>query len=164
MPNPRHALPTRRDALARSAAVLAMLASAGVLPARAQGAFAKAAFEKAAFENQSVDGVLRALGWAVPVESDEITFTAPDVAENGAAVPITATSRVAGAQRLAILVEKNPTTLIAVFDFTEAVEPSLKTRIKMDQTSRVLAVSLTADGRVLFAQKNVTVTLGGCGD
>ena len=61
------------------------------------------------------------------------------------------------------MVEKNPTTLAAVFDFTDAVETSVATRVKMAQTSNVYAVALTADGKALFARKEVKVTLGGCG-
>ena len=151
-------MPTRRDLLARSAAVAALLAAAGVLPAHAQSAW-----NKAAFEAKTADEVLKALGAAKPVESKEIAFTAPDIAENGAVVPIAASTSLSGVKRIAFLVEKNPTMLAGVFDFTDAVETSVSTRIKMAQTSNVLAVALLADGRVLFAQKEVKVTLGGCG-
>ena len=144
--------------MTRSATVAALLAAAGVLPARAQ-----AAWNKAAFESKSVDEVLKALGIAKPVESSEIVFTAPDIAENGAVVPIAASTTLAGVKRLAFLVEKNPTTLAGVFEFTEFVETSVATRIKMGQTSNVLAVAITGDGKVLFAQKEIKVTLGGCG-
>ena len=149
---------TRREMMTRSATVAALLAAAGVLPARAQ-----AAWNKAAFESKSVDEVLKALGIAKPVESSEIVFTAPDIAENGAVVPIAASTTLAGVKRLAFLVEKNPTTLAGVFEFSEFVETSVATRIKMGQTSNVLAVAITGDGKVLFAQKEIKVTLGGCG-
>ena len=149
---------TRRDMLARSAAVAALLAAAGVLPARAQ-----AAWSKAAFDAKSIDEVIKALGIARPVESPDINFTAPDIAENGAVVPIAASTTLPGVKRIAFLVEKNPTTLAGVFEFSDAVETSVATRIKMAQTSNVLAVAITGDGKVLFAQKEVKVTLGGCG-
>ena len=68
-----------------------------------------------------------------------------------------------GAKRLLLLVEKNPSVLSAAFDVNEFVEPSFTTRVKMGQSSNVLAVALMADGRVLYAQKEVKVTLGGCG-
>jgi sulfur-oxidizing protein SoxY len=90
-------------------------------------------------------------------------FTAPDIAENGAVVPIAASTALPGVKRIAVLVEKNPTTLAGIFEFTDAVETSVKTRIKMGQTSNVLAVAIMADGKVLYAQKEVKVTLGGCG-
>ena len=149
---------TRREMIARSAGVAALLAGVGVLPARAQ-----AAYNKAAFEGKSVDEAVKGLGLAKPVESKDIVFTAPDIAENGAVVPIGASTVLPGVRRIAFLVEKNPTTLAAVFDFTDAVETSVKTRIKMGQTSNVMAVAIMGDGRVLFAQKEVKVTLGGCG-
>lgn len=149
---------TRRDMIARSAAVAALLAGAGVLPA-----YAQAAYNKAAFEAKSVDDVIKGLGIAKPVESKDIVFTAPDIAENGAVVPIGASTTLPGVKRIAFLVEKNPTTLAGVFDFTDAVETSVKTRIKMGQTSNVMAVAIMGDGKVLYAQKEVKVTLGGCG-
>jgi sulfur-oxidizing protein SoxY len=149
---------TRREMMTRSAAVAALLAGAGVLPAQAQ-----TAWNKAAFEAKAIDDVIKALGAAKPVESQDITFTAPDIAENGAVVPIAASTTLPGVKRIAFLVEKNPTTLAGVFDFTDAVETSVATRIKMGQTSNVLAVAIMGDGKVLYAQKEVKVTLGGCG-
>lgn len=151
-------MPTRRDMIARASGVAALLAGAGLLPAHAQ-----AAYNKAAFEGRSVDEAIRGLGIARPVESKEIALTAPDIAENGAVVPIGASSALPGVRRIAFLVEKNPTALAGIFDFTDAVETSVKTRIKMAQSSNVMAVAITGDGRVLFAQKDVRVTLGGCG-
>jgi sulfur-oxidizing protein SoxY len=149
---------TRREMIKRSAAVAAMLAAAGVLPAQAQ-----TAWNKAAFSGKSVDEVIKGLGIAKPVESKDIVFTAPDIAENGAVVPIAVSTSVPGVQRIAFLVEKNPTTLAGVFEFTDAVETSVSTRVKMAETCNVLAVAILADGKVLFAQKEVKVTLGGCG-
>ena len=151
-------MPNRREMLARSAAVAALLAAAGMLPARAQ-----AAWNKAAFDAKKIDDVIKALGLAKPVESAEISFTAPDIAENGAVVPVAASTTLPGVKRIAFLVEKNPTVLAGVFEFTDAVETSISTRIKMGQTSNVLAVAMLADGRVVYAQKEVKVTLGGCG-
>ena len=148
----------RREMMARSASVALLLAGAGVLPARAQSAW-----PKAAFDGKSIDEVYKGLGIAKPVESKDIAFTAPDIAENGAVVPIGVTTTLPGVKRIAFLVEKNPTTLAGLFDFTDAVEPSVKTRIKMQQTSNVFAVAITSDDKVYYAQKEVKVTLGGCG-
>jgi len=142
----------------RSAAVAALLGGAGVLPAQAQ-----TAWNKGAFEAKGVEGVLKALGVAKPVESQDIVFTAPDIAENGAVVPIAVSTALPGVRRIAFLVEKNPTTLAGVFEFSDAVETSVGTRIKMSETSNVLAVAILGDGKVLYAQKEVKVTLGGCG-
>lgn len=150
-------MPSRRDLLTRSAALAALLA-AGVPPARAQGSW-----NKAAFETKSIDDSLKALGLAKPVESKDIVLTAPDIAENGAVVPIAANTTLPGVKRIAFMIEKNPTTLAGVFEFTEFVDTNVSTRVKMAQTSNVLAVAIMADGKVLFAQKEVKVTLGGCG-
>ena len=151
-------MPTRRQVLAHSAAVAAALASAGLLPAHAQ-----AQWNKAAFDAKSIDDVVKALGVARPVESKDVTLTAPDIAENGAVVPIGASTTLPGVRQIAFMIEKNPTTLAGVFDFTDAVETSVATRVKMAQTSNVYAIALTGDGKALFARKEVKVTLGGCG-
>jgi sulfur-oxidizing protein SoxY len=144
--------------IARSAAVAAALASAGLLPAHAQ-----AAWNKAAFEAKNVDDVLKALGVAKPVESKDVNLTAPDIAENGAVVPIAASTTLPNVRQIVFMIEKNPTTLAGTFEFTDAVETSVATRVKMAQTSNVIAVALLGDGRALFAKKEVKVTLGGCG-
>ena len=149
---------TRRALMSRSAAVVAALATAGLLPAHAQ-----AVWNKAAFDAKSVDDVLRALGGAKPVESAEVVLTAPDIAENGAVVPLAVSTALPNVKQIAFLIEKNPTTLAGVFEFTDAVETSIGTRVKMAQTSNVFAVATLADGRMLFAKKEVKVTLGGCG-
>jgi sulfur-oxidizing protein SoxY len=86
----------------------------------------------------------------------------PDIAENGAVVPIAASVAVPGARRIGFVVEKNPTALAAVFDIGDTVEPNIVTRLKMAQTSNVFAFAVLADCRVLFARQEVKVTLGGC--
>jgi sulfur-oxidizing protein SoxY len=68
-----------------------------------------------------------------------------------------------GVKRLLILVEKNPAMLTAIFDVTDAVEANISTRVKMGQSSDVYAVAMMNDGKILFAKKEVKVTLGGCG-
>jgi sulfur-oxidizing protein SoxY len=148
----------RRMALARSAQVALMLGGLGLLPRAAL-----AAYPTAAFEAKTIADLMKALGAGAPVESKDVTVTAPDIAENGAVVPVGASTSLPGAKRLLLLVEKNPSVLSAAFDVNEFVEPSFTTRVKMGQSSNVLAVALMADGRVLYAQKEVKVTLGGCG-
>ncbi len=150
---------TRRDMLTRSAKVAAMLVGAGLLP---QAAFA-AGWTQSAFEARSIADAIKALGGSAPKESGDVTITGPDIAENGAVVPVGVSTSLAGVKRMAVLVEKNPSTLAAVFDVSDAVEASFNTRVKMGQSSNVLAVALMADGSVLFAQKEIKVTLGGCG-
>jgi sulfur-oxidizing protein SoxY len=106
---------------------------------------------------------LKALGVGAPVESKDVTIGGPDIAENGAVVPLTASTTQAGVKQLLILVEKNPSTLVAQFNVTDSVEANFATRAKMGQSSDVYAVAITADGKALFAKKEVKVTLGGCG-
>ncbi len=152
---------TRRDMLSRSAQVGAMLAAAGLLPGIAQAQ--AAAYNAEAFSAKTMADLMKALGAAAPTESKDVTVTGPDIAENGAVVPIGAATSLAGVKRLLMLVEKNPTMLSAMFDVTDAVDANIATRVKMGQSSNVIAVAMMNDGKVLFAQKEVKVTLGGCG-
>ena len=149
---------TRRQMLHRSATVAAMMAGLGLLPEAAQ-----AAWNTAAFEAKSMADLVKALGGSAPVESKDVTITGPDIAENGAVVPVGCATTLAGVKRLMILVEKNPSMLCAIFDVSEAVDANFNTRVKMGQSSQVMAVAVTADNKVLFAQKEIKVTLGGCG-
>ena len=105
----------------------------------------------------------KAFGGTAPVESKDVMIEGPDIAENGAVVPVGAASTLPGVTRLMLLVEKNPSALAASFDVTDKVDASFKTRVKMGQSSNVYAVAMMADGKVLFAQKEIKVTLGGCG-
>jgi sulfur-oxidizing protein SoxY len=149
---------TRREMLARSATVAGLLAAAGLLPLNA-----RAAWSQAAFEAKSMADAVKALGGGAPVESKDVTITGPDIAENGAVVPVGCATTLPGVKRLLLLVEKNPSALAAVFDITDAVEANVNTRVKMGQSSNVFAVAMMGDGKVLFAQKEIKVTLGGCG-
>jgi sulfur-oxidizing protein SoxY len=149
---------TRRQLLERSAAVAGLMAGAGLLPGSAL-----AAWTQAAFEAKSLAEMLKALGAGAPIESKDVTITGPDIAENGAVVPVAASTTLPGVKRLALLVEKNPTALAALFDISDAVDANIATRVKMSQSSHVVAVALMGDGKVLFAQKEIKVTLGGCG-
>jgi sulfur-oxidizing protein SoxY len=151
-------MPTRREMLARSASVAAALAGLGLLPAAAQ-----AAWSQAAFDAKNMADLMKALGTSAPAESKDVSITGPDIAENGAVVPVGAATTLAGAKRLLLLVEKNPSMLAAIFELSDAVEPNISTRVKMGQSSNVMAVAITADNKVFFAQKEIKVTLGGCG-
>ena len=148
---------TRRKTLQRSAVVAGLLAGTGMFPSLAL------AFNTKAFEAKSLVDALKAIGAGAPQESKDVTVTGPDIAENGAVVPLGASTSLAGVKQLLILVEKNPNTLAAIFNLTDSVEASITTRAKMGQSSDVYAVAILADGRALFAKKEVKVTLGGCG-
>jgi sulfur-oxidizing protein SoxY len=95
-------------------------------------------------------------------ESKDITITGPDIAENGAVVPVGVTSKVAGTQAIYILVEKNPNMLAAGFSIPSGTEANVSTRIKMGESSNVIGL-VKANNRFFMASKEVKVTLGGCG-
>jgi sulfur-oxidizing protein SoxY len=149
---------TRREMLGKSAAVAAMLSSLGLLPAVAQAAYAQAAFDA-----KTMADLMKALGAGAPAESKDVTIQGPDIAENGAVVPLGCSTALPGVKRMLLLVEKNPSIMTAMFDVTDAIEASFNTRVKMGQSSNVFAVAMMADGKVLYASKEVKVTLGGCG-
>ncbi|MDE2370658.1 MAG: thiosulfate oxidation carrier protein SoxY [Burkholderiales bacterium] len=152
----------RREMLTRSAQVAGMLAALGLLPGLAAAADAPG-FNTAAFDAKSMADVMKALGALAPAESKDVTITGPDIAENGAVVQVGAATTLPGVKRLLLLVEKNPATLSAMFDISDAVDPQITTRVKMGQSSNVYAVAITGDGKVHYAAKEVKVTLGGCG-
>ena len=142
-----------------SAAVLG-LAFAAVL-FRSGGAWAQA-WNKAAFETKSLADAVKAMGGAAATESKDIVITSPDIAENGAVVPFTIASKMPKTESMALLVEKNPNILAASFNIPAGTEPWVNTRVKMGQTSNVIAL-VKADGKFYYASKEVKVTLGGCG-
>jgi sulfur-oxidizing protein SoxY len=148
---------TRRETLKQSAVVAGLLASTGLFPQQA------AAYQKAAFDAKTLAEVAKALGAGAPVESKDVTVGGPDIAENGAVVPLTASTTLAGAKRVLILVEKNPAAMVAMFNVTDSVEANFATRAKMGQSSDVYAVAIMGDGKAYYAKKEVKVTLGGCG-
>ena len=152
----------RREVLKQGGGVtlLALLAAAGWL---APGAASGQTWNKDAFETHSLDETMKALGGGAPVPSKDIQFVStPDIAENGAVVPIGVTSTLPKTESIAILVEKNPNMLAAVFDIPAGTDPALSTRIKMGQSSNVYAL-VKADGKYYVASKEIKVTLGGCG-
>ena len=117
---------------------------------------------KAAFETKSLSDTIKALGGTVAAESKDITITAPDIAENGAVVPVAVASAIPKTESISILVEKNPNMLAASFMIPAGTDPNVGTRVKMGQTSNVLAL-VKADGKYFVTSKEVKVTLGGCG-
>jgi sulfur-oxidizing protein SoxY len=148
---------SRRQALKQTAVVAGLLASTGLFPQLAL------AFNKNAFDAKTLQDAIKAYGGGSLAESKDVSITAPDIAENGAVVPLGVSTTLPGAKRLLLLVEKNPSALVAMFNVTDSVEPAFSTRAKMGQSSDVYAVAIMGDGKVLFAKKEVKVTLGGCG-
>ena len=95
-------------------------------------------------------------------ESSAIELNAPDIAENGAVVPVSVSSTLDGVESISIIVEENPAPLAASFDLTPNAVADVSTRLKMGKTSNVVAV-VKADGKLYSATKEVKVTIGGCG-
>jgi len=146
----------QRRSLMKYSAVFGLMASTGLISiAQAQE------WNKAAFEGKSLDDVFKILGAGSPEKSTAVTLNAPDIAENGAVVPVGITTTLK-ADQLAILVEKNPSALAAQFFIPAGTDPFVTTRIKMGQTSNVYGL-VKADGKWLVTVKEVKVTLGGCG-
>ena len=121
-----------------------------------------AAWNQAGFQSKALADVLKNLGATSPVESKDIVITAPDIAENGAVVPVAITSKLPNTQQMSIVAEKNPFPLAATFDVSGGSEGYVSARIKMGQTSDVWAV-VKADGKFSIAKKEVKITVGGCG-
>ncbi|MGZ5037500.1 MAG: thiosulfate oxidation carrier protein SoxY [Usitatibacter sp.] len=143
-----------------SGALLGLAIAAGLFK---PGASWAQGWNKAAFEVKTLNDAVKAMGGAPPVESKDIVITSPDIAENGAVVPFTISSKIPNTESIAVLVEKNPNILAAKFDFPQGTDPWVNTRVKMGQTSNVFAVVKTSDGKFYYAPKEVKVTLGGCG-
>ncbi|MCK9381697.1 MAG: thiosulfate oxidation carrier protein SoxY [Sulfuritalea sp.] len=152
---------TRRTVLksATASGVLAGLIAAGALrPTQVLAAD----WNKAAFEAHDVAGALKGLGAGASADSKDLMLRVPDIAENGAVVPVDVVSNIPNTSSISILVEKNPFPLSATFEFTNGALPEVSARLKLSQTSMVKAVA-KADGKFYTAQKEVKVTVGGCG-
>jgi sulfur-oxidizing protein SoxY len=138
---------------------VAVAVGAGILSPRT----VLAAWPKAAFEAKSVQDAMSSLyGSADSNASGDIKIKAPDIAENGAVVPITVDTGIGGIESIAIIAEKNGQPLAASFNLGQSAKGFVSTRIKMGKTSDVIAV-VSAGGKRYAARKNVKVTIGGCG-
>ncbi len=140
--------------------VLGLAVSAGLInTAQAQAA----GWNKTAFESKGLADVAKAMGAAAaPTESKDLVLGAPEIAENGNVVRISAESKIAGTTMLALLVEKNPNTLAASFDVLPGMDATAETNVKMGQSSNVYALAKAGD-KFYYSVKEVKVTLGGCG-
>ena len=148
----------RRDVM-RISTVLGLAFSAGILtPA---DVFA-AEWSSKVFDAKTLEDAVKALGANGFAMSTDVLITAPDIAENGAVVPITMISKLPHTEYMAILVEKNPNAMAASFNLAPGTEPFINTRVKMGGTSNVYAL-VKADGKWAAASKEIKVTLGGCG-
>ncbi|MGA7948926.1 MAG: thiosulfate oxidation carrier protein SoxY [Thiobacillaceae bacterium] len=150
----------RRNVLkgATGASALVVAVAAGLL----KPTQVLADWNKAAFEAKNVADAMKGMGVAGPADSKDISIKAPDIAENGAVVPVEVSSAIPGTTSIAIMAEKNVTPLLADFKFFDGTQGYIATRIKMGATALVRAI-VTADGKSYTAAKEVKVTIGGCG-
>jgi sulfur-oxidizing protein SoxY len=138
---------------ASAAAMAGLLTPQAVIAAWNESAFNAKAIDKA------IEGVM---GSSTTETTDTIVIKAPDIAENGAVVPVSVKTSMAGVSSIALLVEKNGTPMSAVFNLPESTLPEVSTRLKMGKTGDVIAV-VKSGGKLYSARKSVKVTIGGCG-
>jgi sulfur-oxidizing protein SoxY len=150
---------SRRRFVKSTGGLLGLLLAAGFLR---PDEVAAEQWNKAAFETKKMEDLVKLLGGSAAQESAEVAIVAPDIAENGAVVPIGVASRIDKTSSIAILVEKNPNVLAATFAIPQGTLPEVQTRVKMAQTSNVFAL-VKADGKFYYAAKEIKITLGGCG-
>jgi len=148
---------TTRRQLLRFAALAAL---AGTFSSFVRAAFAR---PDKAFSAEKLSGAIKDLyGTDQTTPSDAIKFKAPEIAENGAVVPVTVQYD-GNAKHIAILVEENARPLAAAFDIMPDALPHVSTRIKMGKSSNVIALVQTTDGKIASTTREVKVTIGGCG-
>ena len=154
--------PTRR--LILKGVAMVALASLGVAKFGLMPAFAAAndKYPEEAFKQKSSDDAIKALYGKSAEPSDKVKLDAPEIAENGAVVPISVSSTLADVTSISILVVENPNALAASYKIPAGTVPSVANRLKMARTSNVIAV-VEAGGKVYSATKEVKVTVGGCG-
>ena len=121
-----------------------------------------AAWNKEAFGAKSAADALQGIGAAGAVPSADLAIDAPQIAENGAVVPIEITSNIAGTTSIAVVVEKNPFPLASVFEFKDGALPYVRLNLKLGETTDVRVIA-QAGGRRYSASKEIKVTIGGCG-
>ncbi len=138
---------------------LAVALAAGLLkPERVLAA----AWDESAFRQKDVADALKSIGADNAVASKEVVLDVPEIAENGAVVPVEITSHVPGTTSIAVVIDKNPFPLSSKFSFTEGALPYVKLNVKMGQSSNIRVIA-EAGGKHYVAMREVKVTIGGCG-
>jgi sulfur-oxidizing protein SoxY len=150
---------TRRSVI-KSGGALALLAVFGT--ALLKPGRALAAWNSGAFAAKSAVDAMKALGMTNAAESKDIEIRAPDIAENGAVVPIDVTSNIPGTTSISVFLEKNPFPYTGTFEFSEGAVPYVHLRAKLGESTPVRVV-VAAGGKYYTTVKEVKVTIGGCG-
>jgi sulfur-oxidizing protein SoxY len=157
---------TRRIAMTgATAATLAAFFAPGIRAARADGAVVPAdasLYPAAAFSQKTQEAATKAMFNMTAAVSDQISLDAPDIAENGAVVPLSISTALPGVTAIAILALGNPNTIAAAYQLPAGTKAAVSSRIKLAKTTDVV-VLVQAGGKLYSTSKNVKVTLGGCG-
>ncbi|MBT5643984.1 MAG: thiosulfate oxidation carrier protein SoxY [Gammaproteobacteria bacterium] len=151
----------RRNFLKNSfmtAATITTFAGLMIKPKRLYAAWPKASFDI----TELSDSINSVYGHNDLTESSEVTLTAPDIAENGAIVPLNVKTKLKNVESIMIFVENNPQPLSSGYHLSPKSIPVVGTRIKMGKTSTVMA-AVKSNGKIYTASKEVKVTIGGCG-
>jgi len=143
---------------AAASSVVVAAAGAGLITPRT----VLAAWPAKAFEAKSTSDVLKSLLNGSDTNPGDIAIKAPDIAENGAVVPVTVSTKIDGVESITFLVEKNDQPLAASFNLGATTQPFVASRVKMAKTSNLTAV-VKAGGKLYSKSKEVKVTIGGCG-
>lgn len=142
---------------------LAGLGLAPFAPARSARAAAAGTWPKDAFAQKTEAAAIKALyGGKTPQASDDVNLDAPEIAENGAVVPISVSTTLPDVTSIAIVVSGNPFPLAASYVIAPGTSAMVANRLKMAKTSKVLAL-VESGGKLFSASKEVKVTVGGCG-
>lgn len=120
------------------------------------------ALNPAVFQTKNLADTLKLFGAVSTIDSKDVVISAPDIAENGAVVPVSVRSNLPKTEQISLMVEKNPNMLCGTYDILEGTEPDVGMRVKMGQSSDVIAL-VKADGKFYLTKKEIKVTLGGCG-
>jgi sulfur-oxidizing protein SoxY len=163
MNQPIEPIDSTRRMILKGAAVLALVGLAGIrFDLTSAFAAANDKYPEDAFKQKSIDDTLKALYGKTAEPSDKVKLDAPEIAENGAVVPISVSSTLAEVTSISILVAENPNALAASYKIPAGTIPNVANRLKMAKTSNVIAV-VEAGGKLYSATKEVKVTVGGCG-
>jgi sulfur-oxidizing protein SoxY len=153
----------RRRLILQGAATVALV-GLGIIPLGFTHAFAAAndKYPEDAFKAKSDADAIKSLYGKTAEPSDKVKLDAPEIAENGAVVPISVSTTLADVTSISFLVSENPNALVASYKIPAGTVPSVANRIKMAKTSNVIVV-VEAGGKLYSATKEVKVTVGGCG-
>ena len=123
-----------------------------------------AEWQRSLFEHQGLDDLVNSLtNNNEPSVSEDIHIKAPEIAENGAVVPITVNTTISDVTNISLIVDNNPSPLTSSFTLNPELQAYVSTRVKMAESSNIVAIVATKDNQYYTASKSIKVTIGGCG-